>query len=142
MNWSKSIILTFVLFAGFIGTLVYRMCRQQIDLVRDDYYQDEITYQQHIDRVGNAARLTNPWTMTYLEEQQQVVFILPDSLRKGEIKFYRPADRQQDRSVKIPEMHPIRQVVSTETIGRGYWRVKLTWTDGRREYYTENELFL
>lgn len=142
MSWSKAIILTFILFAGFIGTLVYQMCRQRVDLVRDDYYQDEIAYQQHIDRVDNAARLNTPWTVTYLEERQQVVFTLPDSLRRGEITFYRPADRLQDRRVPIPEIHPIRQVVSTETMGRGYWRVKLTWTDGRREFYTENELFL
>jgi len=142
MNWGKSIVVVFILFAGFIGTMVVLMSRERIDLVRDDYYQDELTYQQHIDRVGNTARLTTPLKMTYQEDRQQVTFVLADSLRRGEISFYRPADRQQDFRVLIPAQHAVRQVVPTARLARGYWRVKVTWTDGQRDYYTENELFL
>lgn len=142
MNWGKSIVLVFVLFAGFIGTMVVSMSRQRIDLVRDDYYQDEIAYQQHIDRVANAARLTNKVPMTYLADTQEVAVFLPASLRKGTLLFYRPADRVQDFKVKIPQDHAARQLVSTKGLLKGHWRVQFTWSDGQRDYYTEQELFL
>lgn len=142
MSWGKAIPIVFVAFAGFIGTMVYRMCRQRVDLVRDDYYQTELTYQRQLDRVRNAAQLTAPLHMTYREDQQQVAFALPSTLRQGEITFYRPADRQADVRVLIGPSHPARQVVPTQALARGYWRVKMSWSDGQREYYTETDLFL
>jgi hypothetical protein len=40
MNWGKWIIVSFVLFAGFIGTLVTVCVRQDISLVSKDYYKE------------------------------------------------------------------------------------------------------
>ncbi|AQG78915.1 FixH family protein [Spirosoma montaniterrae] len=144
MNWGKAITLTFIAFAGFIGTMVYWMCQQRVDLVRDDYYQSELAHQKHIDRVSNAARLTNLVNMTYLETEQQLAFALPTSLRRGTITFYRPADRQQDFRVSIPNAQTTsrRTLVPTSKLARGHWRVQISWTDGQRDYYTENEVFL
>lgn len=141
MSWGKAIPLVFIFFAGFIGTMVFRMSRQRIDLVRDDYYQDEITYQQHIDRVANA-RQNQPTAMTYESDKQVIAITLPEALRRGAIHFYRPADRQQDFDVKIPADHTRRQVVSTAHLARGYWRVQFTWSDGRLDYYSEQDVFL
>ncbi|GAB4049996.1 FixH family protein [Spirosoma litoris] len=146
MNWGKSIILVFVLFGGFIGTMVYRMTRERIDLVNDNYYQNEIEYQQHIDRVSNAQQinsdLNSATAMTYLADQQQIVFVLPTSLQKGEITFYRPGDSRQDFRVAIAARHPTRQVVPTKAMAKGNWRVQFTWSDGHREYYKEEQIFL
>ncbi|GAA4406872.1 hypothetical protein GCM10023187_26850 [Nibrella viscosa] len=142
MNWGKTIILTFILFAGFIGGMVTLMSRQRIDLVRDDYYQDEIQYQRQIERVSNTARLKTPVTMVYQPEQQQVAFVLPDTMRKGEITFYRPSDRRQDFRVPIRPTRTSRQVVSTAFLQKGRWRVQLNWTDGRSEYYAEQEVYI
>lgn len=141
MNWGKSIILAFVLFAGFIGTMAYLMTREEIDLVTENYYQDEIAFQQQIDRVNNARR--NPSaTMTYQSDAQQVVLVLPANLQKGEVTFYRPSDRLQDFRVKIPAKHPNRQVIPTQSLTKGNWRVQFTWTDGRLEYFKEEQIFL
>jgi len=142
MNWGKSIVLVFILFAGFIGSMVFWMSRQRVDLVRDDYYQDELAYQQQIHRLSNTARLSNPFDMTYEPSRQQVAFVLPQSLRKGEITFYRPADRQQDFRLTIPADHGNRQLVSTARLAKGYWKVQFAWNDGTREFFSEQELFI
>lgn len=138
--------LAFVLFTGFIGTLVYRMTQQHIDLVSENYYQNEIEYQQHLDRVMNTRRiqsgLNSSIKMTYQPDQQQVIFVLPTSLQKGTITFYRPADRQQDFHVTIPAQHPTRQVISTQSLAKGNWRVQFSWSDGQRDYYKEEQFFL
>ena len=142
MNWGKAIILTFVLFAGFIGGMVFLMSRQRIDLVRDDYYQDELAFQQHINRVERAARLQKPVAMTYEPTQQQLALVLPQNLRRGEITFYRPSDRRQDFRLNIAQSPQSRRVVSTASLAKGYWRVQVAWSDGQQDYYAEDELFI
>lgn len=141
MNWGKAIVLTFILFAGFIGFMVFWMHRERVDLVRDDYYQTEIVYQKQIDRMTNA-RHEKPMGMTYQAKTQQLAVALPATLRKGEIHFYRPADRQLDFLVRIPTAHTSQQVVSTAKLARGYWRIQFTWSDGQHGYYTEEDIFL
>lgn len=49
MNWGKGIIIGMALFMGFIITLVVIMMRQDIDLVQEDYYQKELTYNKEYD---------------------------------------------------------------------------------------------
>ena len=142
MNWGKSIVLVFIVFAGFIGTMVYWMTRERIDLVRDDYYQDEIAYQQQIDRVRRTVTNETNMAMSYQPHQQQVSFVLPDSLQKATITFYRPANRQADFNVAITSPHPVRKTVSTAALAKGYWRVQMVWSDGRQDYYQENDLFI
>ncbi|RIV17720.1 nitrogen fixation protein FixH [Fibrisoma montanum] len=142
MNWGKSIVLTFILFAGFIGSLVFLMSRQRVDLVRDDYYQDELNFQRQINRISNTARLSGAASMTYQRALQQVVFTLPASVRQGNVTFYRPADRRLDFTVPIAANAMSRQTVSTAPLAKGYWRVQLTWSDGEQEYYAEKELYL
>ncbi|QDK82172.1 nitrogen fixation protein FixH [Spirosoma sp. KCTC 42546] len=146
MNWGKSIVLVFIVFAGFIGTMVYLMTRERIDLVSDNYYQNEIDYQQQIDRVRNARQIqagtSTATTMTYLADQHQVVVVLPNVLQKGEITFYRPGDSRQDFRVPIAAKHPTQQLIPTQSLAKGNWRVQFTWSDGQREYYKEEQIFI
>lgn len=142
MNWGKSIVLVFVLFAGFIGTLVYLMTRERIDLVRDDYYQDELTYQQHIDRVRQTVLHSAAIALHYQSHQQQICFCLPDSLRQATFTFYRPADRQADFRVDIGTRHATRRMVSTTGMAKGHWRVQMNWSDGHHDYYNEADFFI
>ena len=48
MNWGKSIVLSFILFAAFIGTLVTVCIRQDISLVSKDYYEEELQYDKSV----------------------------------------------------------------------------------------------
>lgn len=141
MNWGQAIVVSFVLFAGFICVMIYRMCRQNVDLVRDDYYQTEIAYQQHIDKVANAHK-SKPVAIDYQEAAQKVTLSLPETLRRGQIHFYRPSDRHQDFNVAIPAIHTSQQTVSTAKLARGFWRIQFTWSDGQRDYYSEQDLYL
>jgi len=140
MNWGKSIVLVFVLFAGFIGTMVFWMTRQRVDLVREDYYQNEIAYQRHIERISRTARLKAPVIMTYQAAEERVDLELPELFRKGEVTFYRPSDRLKDGHVSLRAEH--RQRVSTARLAKGYWKVQINWSDGRADYFTEKDLFV
>jgi hypothetical protein len=140
MSWGKAIILVFVGFAGFIGTMVAQMSRQKIDLVRDDYYQDEIAYQQHIEQMTNARPFERSELIRYDSVGQRLRVTFPDGFMSGRLLLYCPADRRQD--VRWVLTKRTEQVSSVPMRGRpsGLWRVQLNWSDGQREYYTEREL--
>jgi len=134
MNWGKAIVLVFIVFAGFIGTMVVRMSRQRIDLVRDDYYQDEMAYQQHIDRVSRTARLNHSPMLPIDTARQQLDLALPVSSQQASVTFYCPADRRQDRTIILK---PGERTVSTEALAKGLWRVQLNWSVEGQPYYYE-----
>jgi hypothetical protein len=134
MNWGKSIVLVFIVFAGFIGTMVFRMSRQHIDLVRDDYYQDEIAYQQHIDRLARTARLIQVPRLRIDPVQQELDLGLPNGWQQGMLTFYRPSNRQQDQRITLI---PGQQRVSIAQLGKGLWRAQLNWSAGGLSYFHE-----
>lgn len=142
MSWGKAIILVFIVFAGFIGTMVYWMSREKIDLVRDDYYEDELTYQRQIERVANASRLDSSAFVRYHPEKQQIGLTLPNGLVSGSLLLYCPADREQDVRRSLTKVTPKVSNVSMQGRPGGLWRAQLSWSDGQREFYIERELIL
>jgi hypothetical protein len=134
MNWGKSIVLVFIAFAGFIGSMVYMMINQRVDLVRDDYYQDEMVYQKQIDRVSRTARLSEAPALVINPEKEQIDLQLPTGWSTGKLTFYRPSDRLQDRTLLLT---PDQQTVSTEKLAKGLWRAQVSWSVGDQEYYYE-----
>ena len=135
MNWGKSIVLVFIVFAGFIGSMVYLMVRQRVDLVREDYYQDEIAYQKQIDRVARTARLSNEPALIVDSERQEVALNLPANWSAGKLTFYRPSNGLQDRTIQLVRN---QQAVSTSGLAKGLWRAQLSWSVGDKDYYYED----
>jgi hypothetical protein len=83
INWGGAIVLSFVVFAGFIGTMVYRMISQRVDLVADNYYQQEEVYQKQIERIQHTSLLKQKSSMTYSVPDQIIRIALPTSVKKG-----------------------------------------------------------
>jgi hypothetical protein len=138
MNWGKAIVLIYILFAGFIGVLVYLMCRQRIDLVRDDYYQTEMAYQEQIDRVNRTAQLVHSPVIRF-DASRQLIYLTrrEESSTGGKLTFYRPSDRQQDLSISL---QPGQATVSTTRLAQGFWRAQLSWLENGQEFYCEQTL--
>ncbi len=140
MSWGKAIVLVFIVFAGFIGTMVYWMSREKIDLVRDDYYQNEIAYQQHMEQVTNARSFEAAELVRYIADSQQVKLTLPDGFVSGTLLLYCPADRRQDVRQVLTKATARVSNLSMQGRPSGLWRAQLSWSDGQRAYYTEREL--
>jgi nitrogen fixation protein FixH len=137
MNWGKSIVLCFVLFATFVGTMAYKMATSKVDLVQKDYYQKEIDYQNHINKVSNSSAFKTIKTMTYLPEMQALRIGFPTPVSKGEVTFFRPSDKGLDFTIPINKISLFNY--STEKLKKGRWKVQVTWSDGHWEYYLEDE---
>ncbi len=143
MNWGWSIVLAFSLFGLFIGWLVFRTFQETIELVSEDYYQQELGYQQRIDKMTNNQALPVP--LTFSQQAQQLVVQFPAEPAaevQGEIQMFRPSDARRDQILTIALNPQRQQIIATEGLVKGHYRVKVDWTSGDAAYYTEETVFI
>ncbi|MCC2547806.1 FixH family protein [Hymenobacter sp. BT175] len=143
--WPYAIIAAFVLFAGYIGFMVQQAMRISVDLVSPDYYQQELAYQQRMESVARTAALPAPVQVQYVPADEQLSLELPASLAgqtvQGTLRFFRPSDQKLDFSLPFaPTGQPAQQHLSTRKLRPGYWRLRLDFSAGTRQYFVEKEL--
>lgn len=142
MNFGKWIVVAFVLFAGFIATLVTVCVRQDIPLVTKEYYNEELRYQEQIDRRQNTEALTDKPAISVTGNQLVVDYILLPGIERGELRLFRPSDPGLDENFKIASTSSTVQSFSITNPGRGLYRAQLTWTENGKEYYLEKVIVL
>lgn len=143
--WPYAVIVTFVLFASYIGFMVSRAMRTSVDLVSPDYYQQELRYQQRMESVARTQALPAPVQVRYERTTQRLTLQLPSALARqavrGELHFFRPSDQQLDFTLPFaPAGDPARQELSTARLAAGYWRLQVDFTAGGQPYFIEKEL--
>ena len=144
LNWGTGILITIIIFMVItIGTVVFLM-NQDVDLVTSDYYNRGIQHQEQIDRVNRTNLMDVPVQIN--SEKDIVRFIFPKSYVQkslnGTIQFYRPSNSKKDFSLPISIDTTAQQIVSTQNLEKGYWTVKLNWTQDSIEYYKESSFVI
>lgn len=100
MNWGKGIMIVMGLFIVFIGVLVSILISQKVDLVTEEYYQEEIAYQHEIDAISSGNEL-DALIVSQKDNQLIIQFaknIEPDSVV---LKLWRPNNKKLDQSYSI-----------------------------------------
>lgn len=136
MNWGKSIALFYGLFVVALLAVVAFSFTQDVNLVADDYYKQELVYEDQINRIRNTEELAEKPTMQLRSDYVELVF--PENLTpKGNILFFRPSDGSKDRSQPISLGVNNKQQIDFSTEEKGLWKAKLTWNQAGKEYYQE-----
>jgi len=141
--WPHAIIGYFVLFiAGMVSFIAWAV-RQNMDLVRPDYYEHEIRYQQHIDEVERTRRIESQVAIDYAPGEQVIVISLPPShapSATGTIHLYRPADESLDREIPLHVEMNGTQRVDVKDLRGGLWRVRLNWSAHGEDYFFDQAI--
>lgn len=123
MNWGKSIIIAFILFSGFIITMVSLMMSTKVDLVSDNYYQQEIAYSSTIKmkEIANTSNLVAKIDFTNKQLYLQNLQLITDL----KLSFYKPNDNKQDVSndLKINKMTEYKYDLTK--LSSGLWQVDI-----------------
>ncbi|EOZ92384.1 hypothetical protein A33Q_4477 [Indibacter alkaliphilus LW1] len=139
MDWGKGIVLTLVAFATIMISMVVICVKQDdIHLVTQDYYEQEIKYQEQIDRMINASDLSSD-ALVYNEFQKLLTLNLNIG-SKGTLHLFRPSDARLDQKIEFDITDLQANAVDVTSLKAGYWRVKLTWTEGGKDYYVEKKI--
>ena len=143
MNWGKSIVLAFVLFAVFIATLVTVCMRQDVNLVTKEYYKEELAYQNQIDRIAHTAMLKQK-----PELQVEGGYILKvkyedfNKLNEGVIQLFRPSDPAMDKEFELRKSSDNVQFFSTAGMSKGMYRARVRWTMDGEDFFLEQIIHL
>jgi hypothetical protein len=142
MNWGKWIVVSFILFALFIGVLVTICVRQDISLVSNDYYKQELDYQHQIDRSVNTDRLEVKPEISIINNSLQVNYHNFSSVQTGELKLFRPSNAASDMVFELKPTSDTLQVFDLTSQQKGMYKVRLKWSMNDKEYYLEKIVYL
>ncbi|MEZ4909746.1 MAG: FixH family protein [Saprospiraceae bacterium] len=142
-NWPVALVLFFVL---FIGTLVFILIKsRQYDhsLVIDDYYNQDIHYQEHYDKVKNMTNLTENVKISHDNANHELSIIFPSGNDKhGDIILYNPLSKHLDKKYSFDIQGDSIYKIPTDNLKTGRWKIKLDWKQNSQNYYFEEEIVL
>ncbi len=141
MNFGHWIVVAFVFFAFFIGALVVVCVREDISLVSDDYYNDELVYQDQIERINNTKTLINKPEISKVGNNLTVRFDQQFNIEKGEMKMFCPSNSKLDKDFVLSAAGNIQQF-DISTFEKGMYKAKLLWTMHGEEYYYEEIIYI
>ena len=124
--------------AGFFAIAVCAMTvfvtwavRQDMDLVRPDYYEHEILFQKQIDTVNRTRPFARELAVAYDFERRTLLLRVPSAhvgaQFSGQAHFYRPSDARLDRRVDLKPANDGTQSINTAELAPGLWKVRLDW---------------
>lgn len=135
------IVVVFVSFASFIGYFVYRSTSHRIDLVSQNYYQNELRFQEQIDQEKNGNLLGDDFQI--IHDKQSLTLQLPKGKEaKGTVVFMRPADKLLDFSLAIDNKENHQQRINLSDLKTGLWKVKVYFEIAEKKYYKEKMITL
>jgi hypothetical protein len=144
--WPASIIASFAIFIAFMMTIWFFYNSQRIDLVTQNYYERQIQYQGQIDRITRTRNLPEPVRLTYSSEQRQIEIQFPFQFQpeqvEGTVTFYRPSNSSMDYVLPIVLSTERKQIIFTQNLAAGLWRIKMSWQSEGLEYYHEEMILL
>jgi nitrogen fixation protein FixH len=137
--WPIAIIAYFILFIGGVITFSIYAARQRVDLVRPDYYIEEIQFQQQLDRLNRTQPISAQVTIAYNPGQQSITVALPAAHThhptSGRIHLYRPSDAHLDQDLELAVNPEGVQHLDARKLQPGLWKVRVQWTVDGHEYF-------
>jgi hypothetical protein len=143
MNWGKSIVLVFIGFALFIGVLVTVCMKQEMSLVSADYYQQELDYQNQIDRIENTSALKVLPAISVVNDSLRLVYGDLNVVTSGVLKLTRASSARHDASFAIIGDKAASQIAfPLSNLPRGRYKASFEWVMNGEEYYIDKPIDL
>ncbi len=142
MNWGKWIITAFILFAVFIISLVAVCMRQDMSLVSQSYYRDELQYQHQIDRINNAKGLSDRPAFDVEGQTLVIHFSGLQKLDSGSVEIFRPSDARQDAVYGLHREAGDILRIDVGDFTAGFYKVRMKWSANNKEYFIEDSFQL
>ena len=144
ISWSTGIIIAIISFICFIMFFVISMSTNKAyshDLVTEEYYKQELEYQNQMNKAQNANLLSENIKTEVNSAGLEVIF--PENLNfseiKGKITLYRPSNEKLDFEVPINlESHKI--LLPKEKMLEGRWNIIIDWQYKAEKYFYKEEI--
>ncbi|MEO6282360.1 MAG: FixH family protein [Dyadobacter sp.] len=138
INWGAGIAAVYIGFVAMILVLVGMSTSQKIDLVTDHYYDEELRFQDKIDKVKRTDLLPQPLTWEVTNNGLAIHYpkMLNDQTISGKINLYCPSNNKNDRSFDIMS-NGNEQFIPFSQVPDARYKVQIDWKSGETTYWNE-----
>jgi len=144
ISWPAGIIIAITSFVIFILSFVYKVTflpEYDHHLVSEDYYKDELNYQQEIDKQNKGIELKENITLVKTSKGLSINFPSEFDPTKitGTISFQRLSNGKIDFEFPI-QLETSNFIVKDENLVAGRWDVKIVWFVNDTEYLYKEKI--
>jgi len=144
INWGTGIAIVLSLFAISMGYAVYKAVQQNYDLVTDDYYAEELAYQDRIDQKRNALVLEDKASI--LLSEAGILIQIPQELKgktaEMQLEMYCVTEADNDFKTSQIDWAVDDIAIPREKLSSGRWTAKLTLDVDGKGYYFDPQVLI
>ena len=144
MNWGHKILIVIIVFLVAMLGMVFYASMQTNEMVDENYYQKEMTYQNVINAKQNLLNVSSDNVVS--QTMMEVVITLPigtfEKLEKGHIELMRNDAATKDVHQDIQAHGNNRYVIPKSDLTKGMYKARVSWASDGVEYYKEESVFV
>lgn len=144
ISWGTSIVLAIISFIAFIMFFVVTMITNKDydhDLVVEEYYKNELTFQEQLDKTRNATKLSE--NISLKKTTDGLVITFPEELIyndiTGNVFLYRPSNKQLDSEIPL-SLSSHQLLVPDKSLLGGRWNIIIDWKYQDEKYYFKEDI--
>ena len=139
-HWGHGIAVFFSVFVIFMLTLLYLSRQERIDLVTDEYYAEEIKYEDRLNQIRNANEAGLELFTTKNTEFLELELRGLGAEVKGTVFFYRPSDASLDLSIDLELDSNSMMKVPLQRFAKGMYSLQVEIEANGKSYFLQKNL--
>lgn len=143
LNWGHGLAIAlgcFILFILFL-IFIFPMGKQNAEMISNNYYEEELQYQDIIDAKNNAAKLEK--TPTYKATSEGILITFPETIKVDEntadFILFRTEDSNLDVKKEVTLQHNLF-LIPAKVISKGSYTLKLKWKENKKPYQVDYDI--
>ncbi|HNQ12727.1 MAG TPA: FixH family protein [Bacteroidia bacterium] len=140
-NWGHNVTVLYLSFVVLILVMVYKSMQHDIELVSEDYYAQELKYQQIIEQKNNVKELDSPVIIQVLNKTQ-IQIKIPTCINKHlaniQLDMQRPSNEHLDVSFDLT-LDSDGMAIAEHPFKIGLYNAVLTWTMNDKKYLKQSQ---
>lgn len=143
-TWAHGIIVAMLSFMLFILGMIFYFTQnwQNAEMVSDNYYEEELNYQQIIDAKNRADAL--PEQPRYEQTSQGVKLLFPKSFSNANATYHFDLYRTDDKNLDIKKDFQLEAdntfTIPNEVLVPGHYTLKLHWKQEGQDYQKDYDI--
>ena len=144
--WPYAIVGYFAIAITGIACFITWAVKQNMDLVRNDYYEQEILFQKHLDAAARTKALGANAAINFNANTHALCVRVPAAHLaqsfSGKLRLYRPSDAKLDQRFELKPSAAGEQFLNTAQFVPGLWKARAEWTANDVAYVIESNLVI
>lgn len=143
LNWGHGLLIALGCFMIFILTLilVFPLGKQNAELISDNYYEEELVYQEVIDAKNNAEALTV--TPIYKQSAEGIRITFPEELTVDENKINFFLFRTDDSNLDVKKDLILENrsiLIPNKILAPGSYTLKIKWYGDKKPHQIDYDV--